>query len=54
MKNFWSYIQNDRFAVGCTGQSVYVYNPEGRELARFRGLKYAQCRCSARKSPCSP
>ena len=41
MKNFWSYIQNDRFAVGCTGQCVYIYNPEGRELACFRGLKYA-------------
>ena len=41
MKNFWSYIQNNRFAVGCTGQSVYVYDPEGRELACFRGLKYA-------------
>ena len=41
MKNFWGYAHNERFGVGCTGQSVYIYDAEGRELKRFSGLRYA-------------
>ena len=41
MKNFWGYAHNERFGVGCTGQSVYIYDTEGRELKRFSGLRYA-------------
>ena len=41
MKNFWGYAHNGRFGVGCTGQSVYIYDAEGRELKRFSGLRYA-------------
>lgn len=41
MKNFWSYIFNDKFAVGCTGGTVYVYDTTGTELAKFRDLSYA-------------
>jgi len=41
MPNFWSYIKNDRYAVGCTGQTVYVYDDSDNELARFRDMKYA-------------
>jgi hypothetical protein len=41
MKRFWSYIENEQFAVGCTGQTVYVYDKSGTELARFKDLKYA-------------
>lgn len=36
MKKFWGYIENDRYAVGCTGQTTYVYDRAGRELAKFR------------------
>ncbi len=32
MKNFWGYIKNNRFAIGCTGQTVYVYDDRGNEL----------------------
>ena len=41
MPNFWSYITNDKYAVGCTGQTVYVYDASGRELARFKDITYA-------------
>lgn len=41
MKNFWGYYENENYAVGCTGGSVYVYNRDGEELARFRDLTYA-------------
>ena len=40
MPSFWSYITNDKYAVGCTGQTVYVYNNSNIELARFKDIKY--------------
>jgi len=41
MPSFWSYIKNDKYAIGCSGQTVYVYDISGNELARFKDLKYA-------------
>ena len=38
MTEFWSYIQNDQYCVGCTGQTVHLYKKQGGELARFRDL----------------
>ena len=26
MKSFWSYITNGQYSVGCTGQTVYLYD----------------------------
>ena len=40
MKNFWCYISNDKYSVGCTGQTVYVYDKDNNELARFKDIKY--------------
>lgn len=40
-EKFWSYIENDRYGVGCTGQAVYVYDKNGTELAKFEDLPYA-------------
>lgn len=40
MKKFWSYISNDKFSVGCTGQTVYLYDKDGNELARFKDINY--------------
>ena len=39
--SFWSFIKNDKYCVGCTGQTVYVYSADGTELAKFKDLKYA-------------
>ncbi len=41
MRSFWSYVSDGTHAVGCTGGSVCVYDAEGREIAVFRGLRYA-------------
>ncbi len=41
MKNFWGYIKNNRFAIGCTGQTVYVYDDRGNELKKFSDITYA-------------
>ncbi|MBO5371825.1 MAG: hypothetical protein J6A75_03790 [Lachnospiraceae bacterium] len=40
MKNFWGYYDNGTYRVGCTGGSVYVYNQENKELARFQDMRY--------------
>ena len=41
MPSFWSLIENDKYRIGCTGQTVYVYDKAGKELARFKDLIYA-------------
>ena len=41
MPSFWSFITNDKYAVGCTRQTVYVYDNSNNELARFKDMKYA-------------
>lgn len=40
MPKFWSFISNGQYCVGCTGPTVYVYDCEGRELAKFKDIKY--------------
>lgn len=40
MRKFWSYISNEKYSVGCTGQTVYVYDHAGNELAKFKDIKY--------------
>lgn len=41
MAKFWSYISNGTYSVGCTGGSVYVYDKNGAELAKFKDMPYA-------------
>jgi len=41
MKNFWGYVKRDMFTVGCTGQTVYVYDDKGNELKKFKDIIYA-------------
>lgn len=36
MKSFWGYTENEKFKVGCTGQTTYVYDKNGNELAKFK------------------
>lgn len=40
MKNFWGYIKNEQYAIGCTGQTVYVMDSFGHVLAKFKDIKY--------------
>ncbi len=48
MKKFWGYISNEKFSVGCTERTVYLYDAAGKELARFEDIKYG---CKAVFSP---
>lgn len=40
MPEFWRYIKNQNYAIGCTGQTVYVYGKEGQVLTKFKDIKY--------------
>lgn len=33
--------RNDRFIVGCNGATVYIYDKDGTELAKFKDFPYA-------------
>ena len=40
MKKFWGWASNDKFSIGCTGQTVYLYDKSGNELAKFKDITY--------------
>ncbi len=40
MKKFWGYASNNKFSVGCTGRTVYLYDKEGNELGKFKDIPY--------------
>lgn len=40
-KPFVSLIKNGRYQVGCTGQTVYVLDAAGSELAKFKDMTHA-------------
>ena len=41
MKNFWGYTTNGEYSVGCTGQTVYLYDKENNEIKKFKDIIYA-------------
>lgn len=41
MPSFWSFIGNEKYNIGCTGQTVYLYNKSGEEIKKFKDLPYA-------------
>ncbi len=40
-KKFWTFIGNDKYDIGLTGSTVFVYDKNGAELAAFKDLTYA-------------
>ncbi len=45
MPKFWSLISNGEYTVGCTGQTVHIYNKDNTELAKFKDLKHTYTSC---------
>lgn len=41
MKNFWGYTTNGEYSVGCTGQTVHLYDKENNEIKKFKDIIYA-------------
>ena len=40
MKKFWGYVSNDKFSVGCTGQTVYIYDKDNNEVCKHKDIAY--------------
>ena len=40
MKKFWGYASNEKFSVGCTGQTVYLYDKNGNEIGKFKDISF--------------
>ena len=38
MPKFYAFFDNGTYKVGCTGGSIYVFDQNDQELARFKGL----------------
>lgn len=41
MRKFWGIASNDKFSVGCTGQTVFLFDKDGNELGKFKDIIYA-------------
>lgn len=40
MKKFIGFASNGKFSVGCTGQTVYLYDENGNEINKFKDIAY--------------
>lgn len=40
MRDYFALVRGKNYAVGCTGQTVYLLTKGGTELARFRDIRY--------------
>ena len=41
MRKFWGVAKNENFSVGCTGKTVFVYDSNGKETAKFSDFPHA-------------
>jgi WD40 repeat protein len=41
VKRFVGYASNGEFSVGCTGQTVYLYDKDNNEIGKFKDIIYA-------------
>jgi hypothetical protein len=41
VKKYWAYISNGQYSVGTTGQSVFLFDKDGKKLNCFKDIIYA-------------
>ena len=41
MKKFWGFYRNEFYSVGCNGNTIYVYDKNEKEIAKFKDFPYA-------------
>lgn len=41
MRKFWGFYDNGTYRVGCNGGTVYIYDSQDKEIAKFRDFPYA-------------
>lgn len=42
---FWTYLETDKYNIGLTTRTVYIYDKQGNEIIRFKDLIYAYMGC---------
>lgn len=41
MRQFLGFYKNESYSVGCNGATVYIYDKDEKEIARFKDIPYA-------------
>lgn len=41
MRKFWGFYDNGQYKVGCNGATMYLYDADNNELAKFKDIPYA-------------
>ena len=42
---FYTYLETDKYNIGLTSRTVYIYDKQGNEIIRFKDLIYAYMGC---------
>lgn len=37
---FWTYIKTDKYNIGLTSITIYIYDKQGNEIIKFKDLNY--------------
>lgn len=46
---FWSYLETDKYNIGLTSRTIYIYDKQGNEVIKFKDLNYAYRGCVSNK-----
>ena len=41
MRKFWTFLDNGTYRAGCNGGTLYIYDQNNLELAKFKDIRYA-------------
>ena len=41
MRKFWSFHDNGTYKIGCSGATMYLYDADSHELAKYKDIPYA-------------
>ena len=41
MRSFWGFYNNGKYKVGCNGATMYLYDADDHELAKYKDIPYA-------------
>lgn len=41
MRKFWGFYDNGKYKVGCNGATMYLYDADDHELAKYKDIPYA-------------
>ena len=42
---FWTYLETDKYNIGLSSKTIYIYDKEGNEIIKFKDLSYGYMGC---------